>query len=167
MKAVIINGYSGCGKDTFVQNVSKQASVINWSIADFARYKVIEIIGETDASAKASDFVDDYRRALIHITNIAKRKGIVWKELKDCYEANKDKNILFIHCRDPHDFDKIKEVIPDVVTLWVTREDISPANEQDFAAINYTYDIYIRLAPLNSEEYSEQITDFISRLGEK
>lgn len=142
MIAVIINGYSGCGKSTIVENFSKQIYTYEWSIADWARNKVLDAIDESDKSAKAAEFVDDYRRALIHLTNIGKRKGIIWQDLKRSYEdaLNQNAGFFFIHCRDPKDFVEIKKAIPSVLTLLVSRTGIEPSNEQDKEVVNYDYD---------------------------
>lgn len=134
--------------------------VAEWSIADFARYRVIDIIEETDASAKASPLlVNDYRRALIHITNMVKYKGIVWRDLQEFYQKHSDSGyeLLFIHCRDYRDFKDIQAIIPDVLTLLITREGIEPSNEQDAEIPDYEYDIHIKLPPLDSDEYSAMI----------
>lgn len=159
MKTVMINGYSGCGKDTLVRKIGEQAPTTQWSIADWARYYVLDGINETDISAKASEFVDDYRRTLIHLTNIGKYKGIVWDDLKTMHDnaAAKGINFFFVHCRDVRDFTEIKKRVNNTVSLWVSREGIEPSNEQDAGAINYDYDIYLPLAPLDSEEYQSQI----------
>lgn len=79
------------------------------------------------------------------------------------YERAKmtEKEFFFIHCRDANDFTKIKEIIPDVVTLLVWREEIEPSNEQDAATILYDYDYMIRLEELGTNEYESQIDDLI------
>lgn len=169
MKTVMINGFSGCGKDTLVRNIGEQAPTRNWSIADWARYNVLDCIGETDISAKASEFVDDYRRTLIHLTNIAKYKSIVWDDLKARHAAaEKDgMSFFFVHCRDVGDFTAIKQRVTNTVSLWVSRDGIEPSNEQDAGAANYEYDIYFPLAPLNSIEYQNQINWLYAKLSEE
>lgn len=129
---------------------------------------MLDCIGETDLSAKASDFVDDYRRTLIHLTNIGKYKSIVWDDLVTMHaQAEKDgMKLFFVHCRDIRDFTEIKKRVSNTVSLWVSREGVGPSNEQDAGAANYEYDIYLPLAPLDSAEYQAQI-DWLNDLLNK
>lgn len=162
MKTIMINGYSGCGKDTLVGKIGEKAPTVQWSIADWQRYYVLDGIEETDASAKASDFVDDYRRTLIHLTNIGKYKRIVWNDLEKMHaKAEADgMDFFFVHCRDVRDFVEIKKRVKNTIALWVSRTGIEPSNEQDAAAAEYDYDLFIDLIPIEqSELYAEQIQE--------
>lgn len=172
MKTIMINGYSGCGKSTIVQAMDTQASkgVGEWSIADWARYKVLDIIGGTDHEAKGSNFVDDYRRALIHLTNIGKHKGIVWKDLEKEHDLAESRGMdfFFVHCRDIRDFTEIKKRVKNCISLWVNRDRVGPSNEQDAAAVNYDYDLRIDLISWDKDDeckrYQEQMNALFNTL---
>jgi len=173
-KIVIINGYSRVGKDTLIRRVKEKSGlrVEEWSVADLARETICKVLDMYDDDLKQPQFADDYRQALISTTNLLKATGKVWQDLEnkieyyDYYDDNwVDK--LFVHCRETKDFSVIKRIAErwgwKLTTIWVMRQAIDPANDQDAQAMYYNYDHTILLPELDSESYN-LIVDFLIKL---
>jgi len=178
MICYLINGYSRVGKDTFINEIIKASSgksSLVWSIADPARNAVLQTLyHHSDADLKAPEFADDYRRTLIHFTNLFKKTGLLWKRFRSLIlnASQRDINQIFIHARDPNDFEELRKIAEEegikIYAVWIAREGIEPANEQDAIGEYYPYDLIIILPniDLEPERYAGVVREFISYKGE-
>lgn len=172
---VIINGTGGSGKDTFVEFVSKYASVYNFSsidtikmIASLAVYrsqKELEWLAEYgwkgQKTEKDRKFLSELKR--------------IWKEyndlpFKDTEKAvelfqKSDREIMFIHIREPEEIKRIVNATEEGVhTLLIKRaglENIS-SNNSDALVDNYPYDYVIENYTL--EDLEAQAQRFVNNI---
>src|SRR5574344_1185644 len=94
---VVINGTGGCGKDTFVEMVSKYNKVLNVSSVDKVK-EVARLIGwdggKTDKDRK---FLFDLKTLTTEYNNMAFNDI---KSKSKTFETTEDE-IMFIHIREP------------------------------------------------------------------
>ena len=140
----IINGKPRSGKDTFVEILSKiytdytpEGSVVNISSVDKIK-EAAKILGwNGEKTGEARKFLSDLKALSTEFND---------GPANYCYEQAeklKDNQLLFIHCREPEEIDKMK--ILDCFTVYVRRpmNDENPTNRSDAEVTNYKYDYII------------------------
>lgn len=137
---VVINGVGGVGKDSFVNFIKENyfsGTVINVSTIDSVK-----------AAAKCLgwDGVKDEkgRKFLSELKYFANQYyPISVNTVREAIEAHPRASVIFIHCREPKEIDKIKEEF-DIKTVLVKSDRVSvPDNYSDRAVENYNYDYIV------------------------
>lgn len=168
---IIINGKGGCGKDTLIDNFSKEINfckIFNESAIDHVRDILTAIGIKEDKSNKKyrallaamKEFLDsDVSRPQLNSTTILINK------ITDCNsicERNNTYGIVFVHIREPENIKLLKHALEcigydkRIHTLLVKSkrtEDVSYGNPADDEVNNYNYDaIFINDKPLEESK---------------
>ena len=142
----IINGSGGSGKDTFC-NLIKEYSGLNTYIissVDVIKEKAKTMgwdgISKTEKDRK---FLSDLKD-LCTWYNDAPFEYI--SEKIDYFNAAINKDIMFIHIREPKEIDKVKRKYPDVKTLLITNKNVPliKSNSGDAGVFNYDYEYCVK-----------------------
>ena len=154
MKVVIINGIAGSGKDTFVtmcKDILGAERVLNISTVDYVK-EVAEFCGwDGSKTPENRKFLSDLKRVLTEWNETPLKK--VRQEVR-CWQniwlgsGDYDKAVVFIHCREPKEIDKLVKEFQtyDTVTLMVRRsaaESVEQINSSDNSVFDYAYDYTI------------------------
>lgn len=152
----IINSSGGVGKDTLINIVSKYYLTINVSTIDIVRKagNMLGCINKTEDDrqflSKLKELADEYYK---HSINYVMQQ----------YESfiNSKYNIMFIHCREPHNIDEIKSHIPNCKTLLVTNKNVKHinSNKSDGNVYKYNYDYTI-----NNDGSIEELEDKVKKM---
>lgn len=164
MKIVIVNGYSGCGKDTFVQTVGEMVSVKSYSVADTAKEMAYEE-HDLDDSCKGTDDEPFYRQFLINRVNELIENGTIEEEIREVIKRATEQNfdILFIHNRDNTAANLIHDKLGlECVTLWLQRDSVDPSNDQDAGAAHHRHDMKVILPDKDTKEYDKVVHEVVS-----
>ena len=141
-KIFIINGKPTAGKDTFVSYVTEEAKdefeVLNVSTVDKVKEAAV-ILGWNGIKT------DSARLFLSELKDLSSK--FFDGPAKYCYSVAsslKDNQILFIHCREPEEIDKMKKML-DCFTIYIDRtlEGQTTSNHADAEVTNYKYDYVI------------------------
>ena len=139
---VIINGYPGAGKDTFVNLCQFIKSVRVFNVLTSTPMKnALRIIGWDEVKTPET------RKILSDLKDLSTRlwdypfKYVSNKlELINKLEGTK---IVFIHSREPEEIERFKEAF-DAITLFINREPTEVlTNHADLNVKNYLYDVTI------------------------
>lgn len=142
-RIIIINGQGGAGKDNFVLALSPVYKITNISSVDLL-YKFMDTIkwdGNKDDHWRK--FMSDFKELLTKYDNIP-NKYIIEK----CGEfLNSDKDLLFLHVREPENINEIKAIVKkrfdfDIDTLLIRNTKITKLfnNKSDDDVERYEYD---------------------------
>lgn len=153
MKIIIINGKGGCGKDTFVamcKDVLGAECIYNISTVDFVK-EVAEFCGwDGTKTPKNRKFLSDLKDLLTEWDDIPLKKVVAHTvACAACSEIDGtlDNSIVFIHCREPKEIDKLMQHFgEDAVTLLIRRsaaEAVEQINHADNDVLHYAYDYTI------------------------
>ena len=154
MRVVIINGIAGAGKDTFVvmcKDVLSAVRVLNISTVDFVK-EVAQFCGwDGTKTPENRKFLSDLKKVLTEWNEVPLKK--ISKEVKAWQgiwigAGYYDKAVVFIHCREPKEIDKLLKEFQDYdpVTLLVRRktaESVEQINNSDNSVLDYSYDYTI------------------------
>ena len=163
---VIINGEAGCGKDTFVELVTKVCGLGNVkNISTIDPIKRMAMIAgwngvKDDKSRKFLSDLKDQCEALFDTS---------WKYIKDAVQDFEDgsEEILFIHCREPKQIERLcKEY--GAKSLLIVREGYSttPSNHADANVYDYSYDFTVKNPGDGLRQYMLNALDFLDELEE-
>jgi CO dehydrogenase nickel-insertion accessory protein CooC1 len=151
MKIVIINGKGGCGKDTFVtmcKDVIGQDCIYNISTVDFVK-EVAEYCGwDGTKTPENRKFLSDLKDLLTEWDNVPFKKIVANAvACAACAEmlGELDKSVVFIHCREPKEIQKLVKELG-AITLLIRRdaaESVEQMNHADNEVLNYEYDYTI------------------------
>lgn len=140
MKIVIINGYPTSGKDTFVECCKEFAGIKNILTSTPAKY-ALQWLGWDGVK---TDTARDILSTLIEIS-YEMWDGPIKYVLEEIDRGNQE--IVFIHCREPENIDKLKKAIHQkVYTVFVDRQESRKPeynNSSDSDVENYEYDLFI------------------------
>ena len=146
---IIINGFGGSGKDTFVELVSKYNKVYNFSSVEKVK-EIAKIIGwNGEKNEKSRKFLSDLKKLTTDYNDMS------FNSIKEAINDFKlsDKEIMFIHIREP---EEIKRAVLEfsAKTLLIKREDINKitSNYSDANVENYDYDYVITNTTLKDLE---------------
>lgn len=157
---IVINGYGGSGKDTFVELVSKYNKVYNFSSVDKVK-EIARLIGwNGQKEEKDRKFLSDLKKLTTDYNDMP------FNSIKDAINDfnSSDKEILFIHIREP---EEIKRVVDEfnAKTLFIKRDDIKKvtSNYSDASVENYNYDYIINNTTL--EDLDKQASNFYTLIN--
>ena len=157
---IIINGFGGSGKDTFVELVSKYNKVYNFSSVEKVK-EIAKIIGwNGEKNEKSRKFLSDLKKLTTDYNDMS------FNSIKEAINDFKlsDKEIMFIHIREP---EEIKRAVLEfsAKTLLIKREDINKitSNYSDANVENYDYDYIITNTTL--EDLENQAKNFYNLIN--
>ena len=139
-KVVIINGYNGVGKDTFVDYVGKYRKVMNYS--SISAIKDIAILAGWKGSKEEKDrkFLSDLKLLCSSYSDLPMKA----MEEKYKYFLTTNAEYLFLHIREPQEIELAQKKF-DAITVLITNERVPQikSNYADANVYNYIYDYYI------------------------
>lgn len=151
MKIVVINGFPGAGKDEFVNCCKKligEPYVGNISTVDFVKYIATECGWDGTKTPENRAFLSDLKDLLTEWNDIPFKK--IEKALS-IYETEwltygvLEKGIIFIHCREPKEIQKLCTRLG-AIAIFINRKEAkekSQSNHADAEVENFRYDYYI------------------------
>ena len=164
-KVVIINGFPQAGKDTFIELCQElRTGVYNIHTSTPAKKALKELGWDgIDKNAGVRNLL-----ALMMEFSYKAWDGPTTYCVKSVLDIDAiDRNaLIFIHCREPHNIDKLKHNLPFSTTLFICREDSikDSANESDQNVENYKYDYAINNDG-TLEELKELAQTFLYKIG--
>jgi hypothetical protein len=144
MRAFIINGKGGCGKDTFVNFLTELADfeVLNISSVDEIKHIAIKHFG-WDGIQKTPE----WRKALSDLKDIQTRMcNGPFKYMCNIYEINnEEEGFIFFHVREPTEIAILQEELQATTVLIRRPEETSfkYGNHADDNVENFDYNIII------------------------
>lgn len=134
-KYVIINGYPASGKDTTVNQCRLlRDNVTNMSTIDYVKSiaKLCKWNGKKDERGRR--LLSDLKDAMTRYDDVP------LKNIVENIRMFSDK-IIFIHCREPDEIEKLKNMI-NAKTLFIKNDNAKPleTNHADSEVENYNYD---------------------------
>lgn len=160
-RIIIINGYGGSGKDTFVELVSKYNKVYNFSSVDKVK-EIAKIIGwNGEKNEKDRKFLSDLKKLTTQYNDMSFKS--IKKAVNDFNTS--DKEIMFIHIREPKEIQRAVNEF-NAKTLFIKRDDIKKvvSNESDASVEQYSYDYVINNTSL--EDLEEKAKNFNTLINE-
>ena len=156
---IIINGTGGSGKDTFVEFCMQYANVMNFSSIDKVK-EIATIIGwNGKKTEKDRKFLSDLKKLTTEYNDMA------FNSIKEAVDIfyNSDKEILFIHIREPEEVERAAFEF-NAKTLLVKRDGLKniETNYSDASVDNYNYDYIINNTTL--EELDNCALNFVEGL---
>lgn len=163
-KTVIINGFGGVGKDTFVMECSRYAFTKNMSSVKRVK-EAAKLLGWTGRK-------DEKDRAfLCDLKDLCERyNDIPFQDMKSEYLWCRDHTtteILFLHIREPEQIERAKEAF-NATTVFIHRPGVKKIinNHADAEVCDYTYDCYV-VNDSSIEDLSKKAYEFVQWLREK
>lgn len=150
VKVIVINGYSGSGKDTFV-NFCKEISpnrVESISTVDFIKDIATEFGWNGERTPRARKYISDLKSILSEWLDAPYKE--VAKKIRrmnsyaEGYGLNSNDFFLFVHCREPEEINKLVNNFG-AKTLFIERPNIEKvtSNNSDLEVEDYDYDYTI------------------------
>lgn len=146
---VIINGKPRAGKDLFVELCKNFTShnVFNFSTVDYIKDLAKSMGWDGQKTPKDRKFLSDLKDLLTDWNDIpfkkVKEKVETAIYLMECHYGYKPNDyLIFIHCREPKEIDKLKSEF-NAQTLLILRpavDDNEQSNHADAEVFNYEYD---------------------------
>jgi hypothetical protein len=159
-KVFIINGSGGCGKDTFIEYCNFKGCIINISTVDKVK-EAGRILGWGGGKAEQDrEFLSDLKLlADKHYNHSIK---YVLSVLDECSERE-DEIIVFIHCREPENIERLKNMIKYSETILIRNPNVEPikSNMADANVENYKYD-HIIYNDGTLQNLEKKARDFVS-----
>lgn len=137
---VIINGSGGVGKDTFINFIQKNytiGTVVNVSTIDCVKAAASNLGWDGIKDEKGRKFLSELK----YFAN--KYYPISVNTVREAIQNNPRASVIFVHCREPKEIDKIKEEF-DIKTILVKSDRVEiPENYSDQSVENYEYDYIV------------------------
>jgi hypothetical protein len=173
MKIIVINGPPQAGKDKFV---SIFENVSGYRVKNFSSIDKVKSVAEIcfgwngKKEEKSRKFLSEMKRIWTEF-NDGPYYYILDKievDTKFSLERKKDldKNIYFLHIREPKEIDKIKRKFEkNCITLLIRKDavDFIPDNESDKNVEDYEYDFIIENSG-KEDELTKEVKKFIKQL---
>lgn len=174
MKVIIINGYASTGKDAFIEACAENEDldIYNISTIDYVKgyAELAGWDGVKDDRGRA--FLSDLKDAMTKYDDIPVRKI---KETIETillpynnYKESTDGVIIFIHCREPEEIERLRADL-NAQTLLVRRpeaEEQQFSNHADQEVFNYDYD-YTYWNVYDLETLKEDALNFINFIAKQ
>lgn len=143
MKIIVINGYAGVGKDTFIDCCMKISdSVFSISTIDPIKDIAYQIGWNGEKTPKSRKFLSDLKNLLTDYYDFS--WNYIRNEVLDISNRYPDP-IIFIHCREPKEIQRFKDEWG-AKTLLIRRalaERTEQINQADNGVFNFEYDLMI------------------------
>lgn len=157
---IIINGTGGCGKDTFVEFVSRHAKTTNFSTVDKVK-EVAKVIGWNGGKTERDrKFLADLKKLTTEYNDMAFNDML---EKVDSFR-NGDNEIMFIHIREPEEIERAVKAV-NAKTLLIKREGLEniSSNYSDANVDRYDYDYVVINTTL--EDFEAEAQKFVNNLS--
>ena len=161
-KIIIINGYGGVGKDTFIDFCRIYANIINISSVDKVKESA-KILGWTGGKTEDDrKFLSDLKLLSSDYNNYLYE--YITSNIKSFREDN-SVSTMFIHVREPEEIDRLKKEFGGITLLIqnVNKEGIS-SNMADANVDNYEYD-YVIHNDFDLNELKKKAISFITSIN--
>lgn len=169
----IVNGAPGSGKTTFESMVKLESEklffiVATYSTIDFVKEIARECGWDGSKTSENRKFLSDLKDLLTKWNNIPFKK--ILNQVNNLafrfqqYDANLDRCIVFIDCREPEEIKKLC-VSLDAKSILIRRaeaEKLEVSNHADRDILNYNYDIIIDNNG-NLEDLRKKVLTFIEK----
>jgi len=151
MKAFIINGAGGCGKDTFIKYFTEVAGseyVLNISTVDYIKKIAHDLGWKEQKDNKSRKFLSDLKDMATFWADIpfqdVTSKSYQFNDDLFMYGVDR-KGFIFIHCREPEEIERLRiELKLPVFTLLIRRAGHQIyGNHADDEVENYHYNFII------------------------
>lgn len=153
MKIVIINGVARVGKDlfvTFCEGLLGTERIENYSTVDYVKAVAASVGWTGSKTDKDRKFLHNLKMALTEWDNIPLKKTkeaiIKFEQELSKLEENYAKNaVIFIHCREPIEIERLKQEF-NAETLLIRREAAERnmwSNAADQGVYDYQYDCIV------------------------
>ena len=147
LKIIIINGYGGSGKDTFVELVKQNTNckhVENISSIDPIKDLAISLGWDQEKNDKNRTMLSELKRVCnFYFGTSDKYVDEKVDEFTNSSDDNSDLFLLFIHVREKEEIRKYM-LKYDAITLCITRPDIEiPTNDSDRQVMDFNYKFYV------------------------
>ena len=153
MKIVIINGIGGAGKDTFVsmcKDILGANRIENISTVDFVKNIATWCGWDGTKTPENRKFLSDLKDLLTEWNDIPFKKVVEIVDACSLIAAEMgtyNDSVIFIHCREPKEIDKLlRKFEGKATTLLIRREaaeNVEQINHADNDVLNYSYDYTI------------------------
>lgn len=141
---VIINGDAGVGKDTFVslsQYANDKIAIKNISTVDKVKEAAMLLGWNGDKDEQSRFALHELKKISVNYFNgVMQYIKFKINEFYNLYPIKK--HVVFIHCREPEEIQKIKNVYLNAITLLIKSNRVkrTTSNEADVNVYNYKYD---------------------------
>lgn len=174
MKVIIINGYAGVGKSTFVKKCKELTPLMEFSTIDSVK-EIAKSIGWTgQKELKDRKFLSDLKDLLTNYSDYpyqqtieAIKKQITLHSLIR-WINDPDDWIIFIHCREPEEIERFKKEL-NARSLIIRRhgpEMITQINHADNNVFDEIYD-YTIFNDGSLDDLTEKAKKFIEQLNKE
>ncbi len=150
---IVINGSAGVGKDTICEAVGKHYSVMNVSSIDPIKKIALENGWSGEKNEKTRRFLADLKQLFVDFNDLPQR--YLLEKYQEFLQG--DREILFVHIREPREIAKFKDSVgQNCVTLLIRGRESARKewnNNADDDVENYKYDYYyVNCRPLGELE---------------
>lgn len=150
MKIFIINGKGGSGKDSFINFLTEEFSndykILNYSTVDPVKQFARVIGWDEEKNSKGRRLISELKRIMTEYNDLPMREIIHTVNITEkLYGKDNPYVIIFIHCREPNEIDRLKEALL-AETILIERESLKNkdfGNSSDNDVYNYYYDYVI------------------------
>lgn len=163
-KTVIINGFGGVGKDTFVRECAKYALIKNMSSVKRVK-EAAKLLGWKGGKEEKD------RAFLCDLKDLSERyNDAPFRDMKTEYHWCREHTpteILFLHIREPEQIERAKEAFQ-ATTVFIHRPDVKKivSNHADAEVAEYEYDYYV-VNDSTIEALSNKAHEFVQWLRER
>ena len=140
-QVILINGYGGVGKDTFIDFVRKyytKGEVDSISTVDKVKIAAEYLGWDGKKDEKGRSFLSKLKFLACEYDSDFSRKYI-----EDCLSTMGENDVLFVHVREPEEIHYLKTVFNGVTILVQNNRIPQPHNRADLNVFNYAYDFII------------------------
>lgn len=151
VQVVVVNGMPTSGKSTFVEYCLDKLGVLGREISTVDFVKELARMAGWDGTKTYRNrrFLSDLKDLLTEWNDVPFKKIKEAKELFESdlarYDMEHSKVFLFVHCREPHEIQKIKDRLG-AITVLIRREaveDNEQSNHADRNVFEFKYDMVI------------------------
>ena len=149
MKIIVINGYAGTGKSTFVNfckcQAGKDQNVYELSTIDCIKKIAKDIGWNGEKTRRDRKFLSDLKDLLTDYNDYPHQ--LILNQINEIQEISyKPENlVIFVHCREPKEIGRFQEEL-NAMTLIIRRadaENVIQINHADAGVFDLIYDVEI------------------------
>ena len=146
LKVVIINGQGGVGKDLFVNYCEDVYDfVYGFSTVDFIKYAAHKFGWAGTKEPKDRKMLSELKRILKEWDDVPYKKTAEYIQMVKANAIFNDHDeVLFIHCREPEEIQRLKDDF-DAMTILIRRPEVEQdwGNTADDEVFDFFYDYVI------------------------